>query len=65
MRFPISAPSHLFLLIFLAWQTWNASVSCGAAPSGWPSFGGTFDIDTLRATLEELERSMAEPAFWD
>jgi peptide chain release factor 2 len=40
-------------------------VSCGVAPSGWPSFGGTFDIDALRATLEELERSMAEPAFWD
>jgi peptide chain release factor 2 len=40
-------------------------VSCGAAPSGWPSSGGTFDIDTLRATLADLESSMAEPAFWD
>ena len=40
-------------------------MSCGAAPSGWPSSGGTFDIDTLRATLADLESSMAEPAFWD
>jgi peptide chain release factor 2 len=65
MRFPITATRHPSLLIFRAWQTWNASVSCGAARSGWPSSGGTFDIDNLRATLEELERSMAEPDFWD
>jgi peptide chain release factor 2 len=65
MRFPIAATRHPFLLIFVTWQTWNGNVSCGAAPSGWRSSGGTFDIDNLRATLEELEGAMAEPGFWD
>ena len=32
--------------------------------TGSPSSGGTFDIDTKRSLLSELEQQMAEPGFW-
>jgi peptide chain release factor 2 len=34
-------------------------------PTGWPSCGGTFDLDAKRDTLRRLEDRMSAPGFWD
>ncbi len=33
--------------------------------SGSPSFGGLFDIDSLREDIQESEAKIAEPGFWN
>ena len=33
--------------------------------SGSPNFGGPFDIDVKRESIEEIESIMAVPGFWD
>ncbi len=53
------------LCIFIVWMTANVSGTCDASGLGWTSSGGTFDVDTKRGALEELERSMADQGFWD
>lgn len=33
--------------------------------SGLPNFGGLFDVETKRESIEEIESIMAAPGFWD
>jgi len=35
------------------------------AATGWIRSGGSFDLDVRRARVEELEKRMAAPGFWD
>ena len=30
-----------------------------------PSFGGLFDVETKRESIQEIESIMAVPGFWD
>lgn len=43
----------------------NSWTDSRSSPTGWTSFGGTFDIDTRRKLLKDLEEQMSGQGFWD
>jgi peptide chain release factor 2 len=49
----------------VTWRTASARDGCGNRPTGSASYGGIFDVDGKRGTLDELEGRMSAPGFWN
>src|SRR6185436_5797470 len=49
----------------MQWRKAKAPDRCDNLPSGWPSYGGIFDLDAKRDTLKQLDERMAAPEFWN